>query len=460
MQATGSPSARKEQVLSLTGRLALSVALVLGLGGAAVAVAALAYGRQAARQAYDRLLVGAANQIAGSISVRGGDLVVDLPASAFELLALAPDDRILYAVYDPEGRLLTGSATALRPPGGAEFGETDFAGEPARLALVTRRFAERDLTGEVDIVVGQTMRARNALAREITRGALLVVGLLGLLMTGLIAFAIRSALAPLRRIEGILAARDERDLTPLELAVPREIGRLVAAINFFMSRQARQVEIMRNLIADASHQLRTPVAALRAQAELAADEPDPEHQRGIVARIHLRAVGLSRLTDQLLNHALIIHRADAVAHKIVDLRKIAIQIAEEGNPEHDPRLDLPENPTLCRADPLSLVEAGKNLVNNAFHHGIPPVTLAVRREGRSVILAVGDRGPGIPEPLWSEASARFERTTGVSSDSAGIGLAIVSAVALAHGGRLRLGRGPSGDFEIALVLPLFVGRAS
>ena len=81
-----------------------------------------------------------------------------------------------------------------------------------------------------------------------------------------------------------------------------------------MARQARQFEIMRNLIADASHQLRTPVAAMRAQAELAADEPDPARQRGIVARIHDRAVGLSRLTDQLLNHALIIHRADAAPH--------------------------------------------------------------------------------------------------------------------------------------------------
>ena len=141
---------------------------------------------------------------------------------------------------------------------------------------------------------------------------------------------------------------------------------------------------MRNLIADASHQLRTPVAAVRAQAELAADETDPDRQRAIVGRIHARAVGLGRLTDQLLSHALIIHRADAVPHETVDLRTIAIRIVEESDAEADDLgLDLPEDPVPCRADPLSLTEAGKNLVNNAFRHGAAPVTLAVPARGRA-----------------------------------------------------------------------------
>lgn len=93
---------------SLTRRLALSVALVFAAGGTIVTVAALAYGEQAARQAYDRLLLGAANDIAGAILIRDGAIHVDIPASAFELLGLAPEDRILYAVYAPDGRLVTG----------------------------------------------------------------------------------------------------------------------------------------------------------------------------------------------------------------------------------------------------------------------------------------------------------------------------------------------------------------
>ena len=273
-------------------------------------------------------------------------------------------------------------------------------------------------------------------------------------MAGLAAFAIRSALAPLRRIEAGLAAREPRDLTPLDVAVPREIGALVGTINRFMARQARQFEIMRNLIADASHQLRTPVAAMRAQAELAADEPEPERQRIIVARIHDRAVGLSRLTDQLLNHALIIHRADAAPHDPVDLRRVAIRIVEETDASDDDlRLELPEDPVACRGDALSLAEAGKNLVNNALRHGARPATLEVRREADEAVLAVRDRGPGMPEALWEAAGARFDRTGAVTPQSASIGLSIVAAVATAHRGALRFGRGPSGEFEAALALP-------
>ncbi|HRO12799.1 MAG TPA: sensor histidine kinase N-terminal domain-containing protein [Amaricoccus sp.] len=439
---------------SLTLRLALSVALVILGGGTLVALAAFAYGRQAAQQAYDRLLIGAADQIAGSVSIRGGAVSVDIPASAFQLLSLAPDDRVLYAVFDPAGRLVTGYPGVAIPA--ARFANADFAGEPVRLTRVGRPFSERDFAGEVDVVVGQTTRARDALAREITRSALLVVGLLGLLMAGLAAFAIRSALAPLRRVEAGLAVRDSRDLTPLDVAVPREIGQLVATINRFMARQARQFDIMRNLIADASHQLRTPVAAMRAQAELAAEEPDPERQRAVIARIHDRAVGLSRLTDQLLNHALIIHRADAAPHETLDLRTIAIGIVEEIDaPEL--YLDLPEDPVACRGDALSLREAGKNLVNNALRHGAPPVTIEVRGEvrgdGGRAVLAVRDRGPGMPEALWQGAAARFDRTGAVTPQSASIGLSIVAAVAAAHHGELRFARTPSGAFEAALLLP-------
>jgi two-component system sensor histidine kinase TctE len=416
-----------------------------------VAIAAWVYGRQAAQLAYDRLLIGAADQIAGSVTVRGGAVSVDIPASAFELLSLAPDDRVIYAVFDPQGRLVTGYADVERP--GGRFATGSFAGEPVRLTRVSRTFSERDFTGEVEVVVGQTTRARDALAREITRSALFVVGLLGLLTAGLAAFAIRSALAPLRRIGAGLATREPRDLTPLDLDVPPEVGQLVGTINRFMGRQARQFEIMRNLIADASHQLRTPVAAIRAQAELAADEPDPAQQLGIVARIRDRATSLGRLTDQLLSHALVIHRADAAPHPEIDLRTVAIAMVDEADAGDDLRLELPEDPVICRGDALSLGEAGKNLLNNALSHGSRPVTIEVRREGASAVLAVADQGPGMPEALWEGAARRFDRTGAVTPQSASIGLSIVAAVATAHHGDLRFGRTVSGAFEAALVLP-------
>ena len=194
-----------------------------------------------------------------------------------------------------------------------------------------------------------------------------MVIVVGLLMAGLTLFAIRSALQPLRRIESGLSEREPRDLTPLEVGVPSEIRQLVGAINRFMARQARQFEIMGNLIADASHQLRTPIAALRAQADLVAEEPDRERQLAMVARIHDRSVSLSRLTDQLLSHAMIIHRADAAPREVIDLRTVALRTVEESDHDllagpDDMLLDLPEDHVWCRGDALSLVEACKNLV--------------------------------------------------------------------------------------------------
>ncbi len=454
------PRTRPRFAASLSTRLAAALALILALGGTAVTVAALAYGRQAARQAYDQLLIGAANQIAGSISIHDGEVVVDIPPSAFELLALARDDRVVYAVFGPAGQLITGY-DGLSPPGDvgeAAFRQGIFGGEPVRLVAVRRRFAERAFSGAVDVVVGQTLRARRELARNITENALLVVGGAGLVMAGLVVFAIRSALQPLRRIERGLSGREPQDLTPLDVAVPREIEHLTAAINRFMARLDRQVTATRRLIADASHQLRTPVTALRAQAELAAAETDPERQRAIVARIHDRAVSLSRLTDQMLSHALIIHRAEAEPLGRIDLREVALRAVEETDQERPEaastlNLDLSDDPVPCRGDTLSLVEATKNLINNAARYGRPPVTVAAFAAGATATLCVRDRGPGIPEEHWDDAAQRFARNAASSPGGAGLGLAIVGAVAEAHAGTLAFRRTAAGEFEAALTLP-------
>lgn len=446
--------------MSLAARLGVALALLLLAGGVVVAVAAFSYGHNAAQRAYDRLLIGAARQIAASVTIREGRVSVDLPTSAFELLALAQQDRIVYAVFSPAGTV-TGYDIA-RPPAPDILYSGSFAGEAARFASIQRRFAERDFAGPVDVVVGQTLRARNALAGEITRNALIVMAVAGGLMSVLAAFSIRSVLDPLRRVEAALAGRTPQELTPLDLPVPREIGGLVRALNQFMARIGRQVDANRTLIADASHQLRTPIAAMRAQAALAAEETDPVRQRAIVARIHARSVHLGRLTDQMLNRALITHRADAVPQQRLDLRAVAIRTVDESDhdlpaPQDLLRLDLPEDAVWCDGDALSLVEACKNLIVNAFRYGQPPVTLVVlRRPGRAV-MAVRDAGAGIPQADWPEAASRYARQSGVSPTSAGLGLSIVEAVARAHGGQLRFGRTPAGEFEAMIVLPLARG---
>ncbi|MBV2361568.1 sensor histidine kinase N-terminal domain-containing protein [Thalassococcus sp. CAU 1522] len=442
---------------SVTRRLGIALTLVFAFGGIALAVAALAYGRSAAQQSFDRLLVGAASQIAEAIALRDGTVVADLPVSAFELLSLADEDRIVYAIYDRQGALVTGYDQLTLPTERQPFHNAEFKGEPIRVARVVRNFSERAYVGSVDVLVGQTLRARRQLANQITRNALIAAGFAGLAMSGLAFFAVRSALGPLRRIERNIASRAVEDLTPIDVAIPSEIESLVAALNRFMRRIDRQIGVMRTLIADASHQLRTPIAALRAQAELAQDETDPRRLQAILERIHTRSHNLSQLTDQLLNHALIIHRADSVPLERVDLRIVAMQAIEETDhalfASHTrPGLDLPEDPVWCRGDALSLKEACKNLLGNALRYGRDPVTLAVETGADDLRLVVRDAGSGIPRDHWSDAGTRYSRSSGVSPQSAGLGLAIVQAVATAHRGQLVFSHSGA-MFEAALVLP-------
>ena len=443
---------------SLRFRLAVGIILILAIGGVAVAFAAFAYGRNAAQQSFDRLLVGAANQIAGSIRLRDGEVVVDIPVSAFDLLSLAPRDRVVYGVFGDDGTLITGYDT-LSPPDGDDLFFTDsFAGETARFVRITRQFAERSFQGSVDVIIGQTIEARRELAQQITQNALIAVAAISVFMSALAALAVQSALSPLHRIERDIAARSSKDLTPVDVNVPQEISSLVHALNRFIARIDRQLHVMRTLIADASHQLRTPIAALRAQAELASEETDRERTLRIVERIHERSKNLSRLTDQLLSHALIIHRADTVDLGPVDLRTVAVEAVDQADQtmsdvDRAIRLALPEAPVVCNGDKLSLAEACKNLINNALTHGKSPTTVFVRGQGGLAHIGVRDRGTGIPVEMWKNAGSRFTKNAGISAKSAGLGLAIVDAVSKAHGGQMRIERPSESAFEVFLELP-------
>lgn len=447
---------------SIATRLAVAIALILIAGGILVTFAALTYGRQAAQEVYDKLLAGATFELTSSISVAPNGLVVDLPVSAFEMLALAPDDRIFYRVMRSDGETVTGYDSLPAPedlPDSIRFYNDVFRGAPVRIAAMRRDFVEQAFTGQVLTIVGQTTQARSALAWEITRNALMMVAAVGALLILLTVIGVRASLRPLGHVERALLGRDPTDLTPLGVEAPQEVRTMVSAIDRFMGRLARRVSTMQNLIADATHQLRTPVAALRAQAELAIEEQNPEQLREIARRIHRRALGLGRLTDQLLNQALIIHRSDAVARQQVDLREVAVRVSEDA--DHDLigsgdrlRLELPEEPVSVSGDELSLVEATRNLVSNAFRYGKPPVTITVTHaSGGEPEIRVTDRGDGIPEESWPDIGKRFTRTSGSAPDSAGLGLAIVTAVAEAHGGRLDLRRQPGGRFSVVLVFP-------
>lgn len=446
---------------TLLSRVMTGVLTLLALGGFVVAIAAFAYGRSAARQAFDPLLLGAAQDIAESISISDGAPVVDLPVSAFALLSLAPDDRIHYAVHGPDGTRLTGYegvTTGLGPDDvtGPGFFDGTMQGDPARFVTVARRFSERAYSGSVSVTVGQTVRARQAMALDLTQRALVVTGLIGLALIVSAFLVIRSAMRPLDDLTRDLLRRDPYDLTPMPTGGPAEVTVMVQAMNRFMGRLDRQVGAMKNLISDTAHQLRTPVAAIRAQAELALEDDAPRLPLRL-ERLVWRTRSLGTLLDQMLSRALVIHRTENAAPTPVDLRDIALTVLETRDhevlaPGTEVRLSIDDTEVIVLADEISLGEAVKNMLANALRHGVAPVMIGVSTAGGLAEIWVQDTGPGPPNDVLDTIGQRFERAAASRGNSAGLGLSIVRSVAEAFGGEMKMAT-VEGGFRVSLILP-------
>ncbi|MDZ5695700.1 sensor histidine kinase [Chelativorans sp. M5D2P16] len=438
---------------SLAFRLAMAMGFILVLVVLASMVAATRFGQAASDEAFDRLLRGAALQIAERISVSEGEAQVDLPVSAFELLSLVATDRVFYRVIGPDGKTMTGYGDLPPPDEEApnSFYNTRFKGVDVRAFKLTRQLAERTISGEVVILVAQTTRERTALANSIALRAVLIIAAAGILFLLLALLVLRVALRPLARVERAILEREANDLSPIAIPAPKEIAVLVSAINRFMGRLDRRIEAMQNFVADAAHQIRTPITALRAQAQLALEEKEPARLERLHRRLYARSVGLGRLADQLLSQALVSHRADTAEKERIDLRRVAIEAerALHAATDRTVALDLPDGPVWVEGDPVSLREAVKNLLNNAAKYGAPPVTLRVAHCGsRHAAITVHDHGDGLPEELAARIGERFT-ANGIGPDSAGLGLSIVASVARMHDARLTRGTCADG-FSIGL----------
>ncbi|WP_421953056.1 sensor histidine kinase [Pelagibacterium sp.] len=449
---------------SLFWRLTGIISLVLLAGAAALTFAAWSYARVAADNAYDRLLVGAARQISETVSADAGAVTVDVPTSALETLSISRSDRVYYQVAAPDGAVITGYPdlplpdTAGAPSDAAVVGDGEFLGHAIRTASVWRYLAEQGATGWVRITVAQTREARNALSLELALSGFLAVAGMSILALAALMGAVRLGLRPLRLLQDELARRDPNDLRPLEVETPLEVDALVGTINRFMARLSERLGSMQRYIETAAHQLRTPLTGISAQVELLDRAHDDQARSAATARLRRRVGEVGRLANQLLSHATIIHRAEAVLAESVDLAQIArtaISDATLETIERDltVRLDVPDTPVLVLGDAIALREALRNLVENALAYGAPSrLEVRLARDQGSATLSVIDDGPGIAPADWERLRARYVRGE-MDGTGSGLGLAIVGDVARTHGARLDAIETPGGDFGISLTLP-------
>jgi two-component system sensor histidine kinase TctE len=443
---------------SLYERIIVVLAVIFGLGGVALGMAAWFYARIAADEAYDRLLVAAALQIAESIYAQEGAVSVDPPVAAFETLSLSNNDRIFYKVTDTSGTVLTGYgdlSSIQQSPVTEEPVLTDgeYRGFPIRIAAVGRFISDPAIGGWARVTLAQTREARGELAGDLTQKALLLVlAMTGLGFTGAL-FAVRRALEPLARIEREIRSRDPNDLRPLDVETPQEIQVLVSTINLFMERLNGRIALMQRFIADAAHQIRTPLASLASQLDLLSTDPTPARREQHLERVKERTSELERLTNQLLSHAMIIHRAEVAEFEAVELVGLARQTLISAVPlslerEVDISFNASPDPVYIKGDAVSLREALSNLIHNAFKHGAATqLEVRVFAEGDAAVVEVVDDGPGIPRSEWQRAQEPFHSSGGTGS---GLGLAIASDVARAHGGELCFRERSEDGFAVVL----------
>ncbi|VVE88567.1 sensor histidine kinase [Pandoraea bronchicola] len=447
---------------SLYLRLVVRMGAVLAFAAVAVLLGIWFSTRSAVDRAYDRWLLGSALQVAENTWYQNGEVNVDVPLAAFS--ALAPGDQIFYTVLDPNGRSVAGDSE-FRPvipwdklADGPVVVDGTYQEMPIRIAIVGRRMPVAAPHPWAVVALAHTQNARVRFTRGLADNTLLITIATGVLAMFAALWTLRQALMPLKQIEAAIRARDSNDLVPLAVTVPAETLALVGAINDFMQRLATSRALMRRVIGDAAHQLRTPVTALTAQAEMLTQTQDDAARQTHIARIQKQARGLGGLIHQLINHAMVQHRADSVAPVPVDLNELLQTAMREtlsyATRDIDVALHAPQTPCMIAGDPLSLREAIKNVLVNALAYGAPQrLHVDVTRAGDQWRLRFFDDGPGIPEAEWQRVRTPFSsRADG--REGASLGLAMVAEVMHAHGGQMTFERVAGEGFAVVFTLPM------
>jgi len=423
-----------------------------------------------ANRAYDRSLTAALKSIAESIHATGGRISVDMPYSALDILEEGIQERVYYAIIGPDGRRLTGydDLTPIGVKPDAEepvVVDMTYRQQPIRLASLAKRLYDPELVGgdAVTVVFAETTEARTRLAVSLFLDSLrpqLVLVLVGLF---LVVFVLRSAFRPLVDLRDTIRQRHEEDLTPLSASnVPNELLPLTDAINYHMARLDRLLQARRRFLADAAHQIRTPLTVLGTQAEYGQRQNDPDEMRQTFASLTETIRSTRRVVNQMLTLARV-ESANGLIQEFTRLdfaelvRDVAGDLAALALRKNiDLSFEDSATPVFINGNATMLREMVSNLIDNALRHAPANghVILGVAIADAAAVLHIVDDGPGIPESEREKVFQRFYRILGHGeAGGGGLGLAIVREICWRHGGRIRLGDGENGRglaAEIAL----------
>lgn len=431
-------------------------------------------------QALDNGLLLSSRSLARQLKPMGNGLLIDFPRAAQAILEADPQDRQFYMVSSPPGQFVLGNRTLPTPPDWVVsnpqpnqpyFYDGDMPsdtgdGSTRRVRAVALYLM---LDGEVNappqkalVQVARSNNTREVLVQRILVDMLLPLSTLMLLMTLIVWLGIRAGLSPIKRLTQQVEGRAPSDLTPLRLdAAPLELHALATALNTLLADAQGHLEAQKRFIGDAAHQLRTPLAGLKSQTELALQQAQDPELRHRLERVRESATRSAHLVSQLLTLARAEPEAALTRMQLLDLRPFVQALVTEWVPRAlKSRVDLGWDANDRRtiyvlAEPSLLREAVANVIDNATRYAGPgsEVTVGVTLEPQGAVIRVHDNGPGIDPALRSRVFERFFRGTEVGN-GCGLGLAIVRDIVRRHGGDVSLVHPQEGGLVVQLRLPV------
>lgn len=445
------PNARKSDVNpTLRSRLLrlvlipLSLILLIDIVGSYFVV------RHVANDVYDVELNEIAREMLLHVTRANGEMGFDMSPDAERTLLLDKEDQVYYAIRTVEGNLIAGDPTLpvqklIKSGKETAYYDGELQGQSVRVALFRGKPLVHPASEPVIIQVAETQIKRDRHERALLIQLILPQILLILIAGILIWRGVAHGLAPLRKLQQEVGMRSHLDLSPIAADnVPGEVEPLVSAVNDLMTRVDAVLGFQGRFIADTAHQLRTPVAGLKAHIELALRENDMTQVKRALGHLYTSAERLSRLVSQLLSLARNEPNNVAANFAPFDLNQLALRTAQEWVPlaykkQIDLGFDAAEQPVFLNGEAARVTEMINNLIDNAIRYTPPGgrVTVHVRLD-ENAHLVVSDDGTRIPVEERKRIFERFHRLLGSHEEGSGLGLAIVHEIATLHNATISL----------------------
>lgn len=402
-------------------------------------------------KAYDRWLLDSADSLTQEIKVQNSKVIAELPPAALEIFKWDEDDKTYFKIISTEREVIAGDKQVPEPfASNTDWSHPVFFydqlyGEPVR--VVSTLIKLPNSTETVFIHVAETTNKRRAMMTDILLADLLPQIGLVLVVSLFLLSGLKHGLKPLHHLAEKIAGRRSRDLTPIpDQQVFMEVRTLTDTINELLIHHQQAIDTQQRFISNAAHQLRTPLAGLKLQAERALREQDLNALQPALQQIQNCADRLSHLTTQLL----VLAKSEPLhgSHTLepVDLCEIAKNTCIDWVPKAlqrhiDISLEGTDAPLIINGDAILLGELIGNLLDNAIAYGNEGGNIRVQlNRYLNPSLSIEDDGPGIPEAEMEKICERFYRIAGSGGDGCGLGLAIVKEISELHGASLHISR--------------------